>query len=198
MAPKEIIAQFITKPSQDEWRCIHTFRLRATELSENSLIRSGYDLSASFSWEADKNPSFTVMSALPEEPFRSLLLTFRHFWAQEEPPNFLRVLKIAKRHAPDAREFADALKTQWNSALFGGLMDMSFNDSPLTADRIFDLWFNAHHFHNDQSKQRELEQLSRMLPPDWVKFLLASATTQCCKLIFTLNHTLRKLNNPNN
>lgn len=196
MEPKEIIALLVTKPSQDEWRCIHTFRLRAAELSKNSLIQSGYDLSANFSWEADKQPSFTVKAAPPEEPFRSLLLTFRHFWAKEEPSNFLRVLKIAKRHAPDAREFVDALKTQWNNALFGGLMDMSFNNSPVTADRIFDLWLNAHYFHNDQIKRQELERLSRLLSSDFMKFLLATAVTECCKSIFTLNHTLRKLNDP--
>jgi hypothetical protein len=194
--PNEVIAQLVTQPSPDEWISLRTFKHRVLELEQNSLVREGYDLSANISLVTGKLPSFTVKAVPLEEPFRSLLLTFRHFWANDEPSNFLRVLNIAARHAPDAREYVDVLRTQWNNALFGGLMNMSFNNSPLTADHIFDLWLNAHYFHNDQAKQQELERLSRMLSPDFVKFLLATAATECCKLIFTLNHTLRKLNDP--
>jgi hypothetical protein len=192
----EIVARLVTQPSPDEWRSLRTFKHRALELEQNSLISGGYDLSANFSWEVGERPSFTVKALPQEEPFRALLLTFRHFLANEEPSNFLRVLNIAGRHAPDAREFIDVLRTRWNDALFGGLMNMSFNNTPLTAGHIFDLWLNAHYFHNDCAKQQELDRLSAMLSPDFAKFLLANAVTECCKSILVLNHTLRKLNDP--
>lgn len=44
-----------------------------------------------------------------EEPLRALLLTFRLFWANDEPSNFLRVSNILKRHIAkvDARGVID-------------------------------------------------------------------------------------------
>lgn len=108
----------------------------------------------------------------------------------------MRILNIAKRHAPDGKEFFASLKNQWNMAIFGGKLNMSFNNKPLTANYIFDLWLNAHYFHNNQEKQRELAQLTSTLTPEFVKFLLANAVTECCKLILILNHTLENLNEP--
>lgn len=186
----------VTEPSSKEWISLRTFKRRALELAQNSLVSGGYDLSANVSWKAGEQPSFTVKTMPQEEPFRALLLTFRHFWAKDEPSNFLRVLNIAGRHAPDAREFVGVLRARWNEALFGGLMNMSFNNTPLTADRIFDLWLNGYYFHNDQAKQQELERLSTMLSADFVKFLLANAVTECCKSILELNHALQELDDP--
>ena len=47
----EIIASLATQPSVKEWRCIREFKRRARELTENSLLRNGYDLSANVSWK---------------------------------------------------------------------------------------------------------------------------------------------------
>lgn len=81
----EIVATLATKPSVEEWRCIREFKRRTRELAENSLLKSGYGLSANVSWKAGELPSFTVKSMPAEEPFRALLLTFRLFWANDEP-----------------------------------------------------------------------------------------------------------------
>jgi hypothetical protein len=128
--------------------------------------------------------------------FPALLLTFRHFWANDEPSNFRRLLNIVARHAPEARALVDGLRTKWNQALFGGIMFISFNDENLTANTLFDLWLNAHYFHNDQAKQQALDRLSAMMSPDFVKFLLANAVTEGCKAILLLNHALHDLNDP--
>ncbi len=194
--PDEVVARLETEPSDDEWRGIRTFRLRADELCKSSLVSEGYELSANMSWKAGEPPQFTV-SALPaEEPFRSLLLTFRHFVANDEPSNFLRVLNIVARHAPEARAFLEGLRDRWNQALFGGLMNISVSGKLLTASHIFDLWLNSHYFHNDEAKKQELERLSNMFTSDFVKFLLANAVTECSRAVMQLSYALSKLTNP--
>jgi hypothetical protein len=75
-------------------------------------------------------------------------------------------------------------------------MNLSFNGTDLTASRIFDLWLNAHYFHNDQDKERELERLSKALSPDFVKFLLANSVTECCRCALELMYAFSKLTNP--
>ncbi len=193
---EEQIARIESEPSDDEWRAIRTFRLRARELSENSLLSQGYEIKANFAWKAGEAPKYTVNPLPAEEPFRSLLLTFRHFVANDEPSNFLRVLNIVAKHAPAARSFVERLRTQWNQALFGGVMDLSFNGEALTASQIFDLWLNAHYFPNDEAKERQLERLSKALSPEFVKFLLANSVTECCKRVLELTYALSKLSNP--
>jgi len=195
---KEIVATLATTPSVDEWRCIREFKRRARELAENSLLRDGYDLSATMSLKAGESPSFTVKSIPHEEPLRALLLTFRMFWANDEPSNFLRVSNILGRHVAqsDARKVIDGLKDRWNQALFGGVMFMSFNDENLTANAVFDLWLNAHYFHSDAEKQQQLDRLAEMLSPDFVKFLLVNAVTECCRAIRVLDRALQNLSIP--
>jgi len=73
---------------------------------------------------------------------------------------------------------------------------MSFNGKELTANTVFDLWLNAHYFHADSEKQDQLERLSKMLSPEFVKFLLANAVTECCKVILVLDHALQNLSVP--
>ena len=194
----EIVVTLSTKPSVEEWRCVREFKRRIREIAENSLLKSGYALKANMSWKAGEAPSFTVSAIPPEEPFRALLLTFRLFWANDEPSNFLRVLNILSRHIAqsNARDVLDGLKTRWNQALFGGVMFMSFNGKELTSNTVFDLWLNAHYFHSDSEKQEQLERLSKMLSPEFVKFLLANAVTECCKVILVLDHALQNLSVP--
>jgi len=194
----ELVVTLSTKPSIEEWRCIREFKRRTLEIAENSLLKSGYALKADMSWKAGEVPSFTVTAMPAEEPFRALLLTFRLFWANDEPSNFLRVLNILSRHIAqaDARDVLDDLKTRWNQALFGGLMNMSFNGKELTANTVFDLWLNAHYFHSETEKEEQLERMSKMLSPEFVKFLLANAVTECCKTILVLGHALQNLSVP--
>ena len=194
-----IVVTLATKPSSQEWQRIGEFKQRARELAENSLMQGGYDLSANFSWNAGEPASFTVKKSLPEEPLRSLLLTFRLFWANDEPSNFLRVSNVLKRHIAQAEaiQVIDDLKGQWKQALFSGVMEIRFNGEELTADKIFDLWLNGHYFHSDAEKRLLLERLTKQIGADWVKFFLASAVTQCCKVIFVLDQALQGLTVPN-
>ena len=193
---EEKVVRFESEPTDEEWRAIRTFRHRANELATSSLVSGGYDLRANFAWKAGELPQFTVHALPAEEQFRSLLLTFRHFVGNDEPSNFLRVLNILSRHVPSGRDFFDGLRTTWNQALVGGLMNINFSGKELTAKHILDLWINSHYFHNDEAKKAELEKLSNAFTQDFVKFLLANSVTECCRAILQLSQALSKLANP--
>jgi len=194
----EMVVAFDAPPTPEEWHSIREFRRRAVELAENSLLKNGYALRAKISWKADEGFSCIVESIPPEEPFRSLLLTFRLFWANDEASNFVRVLNIIGRYSgqPAVRQFLDALRSEWKQALFSGTMLMSFNNKSITADMVFDLWLNAHYFHSDPKKKEELEKLSKMLSPELMKFMLANAVTQCCRAILALHYAVQSLDSP--
>ena len=75
-------------------------------------------------------------------------------------------------------------------------MFISFNNENLTANTLVDLWLNAHYFHSEQAKQQALDRLFAMMSPDFVKFLLINAVTECCKAILLLYDALHELNDP--
>ena len=188
------IAGLTTKATQKELKDIKIFNRRAIELSNNSLIRNGYKLRVGLQISNEDGPSYDIESLPPKENFKALLLDFRHFWSNDEPCNFLRILKIVTRHIPEARNITRELKNMWKEALFGSL-SIIVDGNPLTPNALFNLWINAEHFHNDSSDREELNALFERLTRDFIESLLVVSVFQCCNAILRLNGMLEKVDN---
>jgi hypothetical protein len=133
-------------------------------------------------------------SGLPsDDQLAALLLRFRHFYMNDEPANFLKVLKILPRHNrhTDLVAYCKNLREIWQKALFAGLMKISLGDETLNAQQILDLWLNGYHFHTDELKAKKLEELVSVLGADFVKFMLVDVVTRCSQAIIVLNGALR-------
>jgi hypothetical protein len=195
----EILVKIDAPLTSDEWRCIREFKRRAAELAENSFLKQGFPLKVEFVSSKPGEPfTCTVGPQPPEEALRSLLLTFRLFWANDEPSNFLRILNIIGRHSsePKLRQYLELLRSAWNEPLFHSVMTLTLGARAITANLVFDLWLNAHYFHSDPDKQQELERLSQALAPEFMKFLLVNAVTNCARVVLMLEESLRDLEPP--
>lgn len=190
------IATLVNKANATELECIRLFKSRAVELSENSLICNGYRSSVDLQFSNEKGPSLFIKSLPSEEAFRSLLLTFRHFWAKTENCYFLRILNIVDRYVPETRKFISELRKLWHQTLFGSTQ-IIIDDTELTSNTLLDLWINAEYFHNDLLKKQELEELIARLgaigSPDFAKFLLIGSVCECCNAILRLNDEFKEL-----
>jgi hypothetical protein len=190
------IATLANKANATELENIRLFKRRAVELSENSLIRNSYRSSVDLQLNSEEGPSLFIESLPSEEAFRSLLLTFRHFWAKKENCYFLCILNIIDRYVPETRQFISELRSLWHQALFRST-HIIIDGSELKPNELFDLWINAEYFHNDSSKKQELDRLIARLgavgSPDFAKFLLIGSVCECCKAILRLNDEFKKL-----
>ena len=133
-----------------------------------------------------------------EESLCPLLMSFRFFFGNDEPSNLNRVLNILGRHCRDDRLDAilGSLRLRWKHALFQNAMQLSFNGKPLSAARILDLWLNAHYFHSDPAKRETLETVSRMLTPQFLKYMLVEAVIEGSRIVFSTYEMLRELEVP--
>jgi hypothetical protein len=195
---KHVVVHISTKLSPEEWDRIERFKARVKELIATEIVSAeGHGISANISYKHDQGLKFTAV--LPKEDLlRSLFLTFRFFYLNDEPSNFFRVANILKRHAgdPDVKRFVDRLKQRWKDAVFGGAMGISVNDEKITADLLLDLWFNAHYFHSDKGKEQKLKILTDTLGADFCRYMLADAVYEASKAIFRLYDALRTCERP--
>jgi hypothetical protein len=186
------------KLSQDDWDCIETFKRKAEQLFDCDVFKStSHDIHAHMEWNADQLIKSKI-SLLKEDFLKSLLMSFRPFYAKDEASNFKRVLNILKKHSDDAvvKAELELYRKEWDNALLGGAIRIEDDNGPLTAARLMDLWFNAHYFHSDKNKTIELNQLKSCLPPDSVKYLLVNSVYNSVMIIQKLYRVLYQLKRP--
>ncbi|MBD9355635.1 hypothetical protein [Methylomonas albis] len=187
------IALLINQAEQKDLDSIRIFKERADKLYCNSIVRREYmpiaDLHINHQGVSHR---FQLPS---EEAFDSLLMTFRHFWLQDEPCNFFKILKIIDRYVPDARNHTKSLKSLWKQGLFHST-HIIIDDVQLTSEKLIDIWLNAEFFHNDKTKRFELESIINRIDfdsPGFTRFLLIVSIIECCNVIFELNKLLGKV-----
>jgi hypothetical protein len=181
--------------SAEEWRCLAQFKRRVVELRGAQVFAAGTTPRAHV--ESNDEVGFRVsVSGMPEEEaWRSLLLTFRFFCSQNEPAHFHRVVNILRRHSThdELRVYLGHLNDRWKGALFRSAMFLHFGNGVVDAERILDLWLNAHYFHSDEEKQQELDALLSALTPDLTKYMLVDAVMERSRVVLMLGAMLDHL-----
>lgn len=157
----------------EEWRCLAQFKRRASELRSAKMFSTGEVLRASVSVTEADGFKVTVTGLPDEDALRSLLVTFRLFFLNDEPTNFRRVVNILAKHTEHEvlRAYLGHLRERWKGALFRSAMFLHFDEGVVDAERILDVWLNAHYFHGDQEKEQALEALKVSLTPELIKYM---------------------------
>lgn len=183
--PKKIPIIFETEPSENDWRSIEMFKKKADLLFQCELLKSGNN-AISAHIEAEKGKPILFQVALPnEDALKSLILSFRPFYANNEPSNFKKVMNILKRYCRD-KEVHETIETyvhDWDHSLLDGAMKITDKKGPITASRLFDLWFNGHYFHSDEDKDLELNSIKSVITEGYAKYLMVDSVYNCVKLI---------------
>lgn len=137
-------------------------------------------------YERETGLTFEVAELPTEEQIAEFLMVFRFFYLIKEPTYLPRILSVIGRHSDntDARQALKAFGQQWNDSLFGKTLNISYNDKPITSALLLDLWFNAHYFHQDAEKGRELEKLIEGFSERFAKYMLMDAAFEATKVIF--------------
>ena len=134
------------KFEDSEMHRLRAFRSRFQELWANfeELRKSGINLSGGAEFESSGIVRSDVDLGVSRFRIKGFLVDYRHFHGQEEPSNFLSVLKIVQRCCRDQR-VVDLLaknRNDWNSA---GALSGWHND--FTLDEIVDAVFKEAVFH---------------------------------------------------
>ncbi|MGK5092752.1 hypothetical protein WDW89_12150 [Deltaproteobacteria bacterium TL4] len=101
-------------------------------------------------------------------------------YLQDESTEFYKVSGLfIKKFGHDQNIKADLIRfrEQYQGKRFQSQMVLSLNDVIINSEETVKNWLNAHEYHRDQDKQKELEELSKLLPLDAMKPIFLSLLT---------------------
>jgi hypothetical protein len=176
-----------------ELKCIKLFLKRAKELYQTHIV-SGNKSKISSNIKAEKGSSVQFSVSLPDEEYlRSFYMAFRFFYLKKEKSHFLRITNIVKRRTDNelSKKYIEKLEDMWNGALARQQMQIYIDGKEITPTMLIDLWFNAHYFHSDEFKNKNLSNLKKALSINQCRFMLADAVYEASMAVLNLANSLQ-------
>ena len=178
---------------QNEWEALRAFCDKAHRLISTKLVSDGdASIRGNVRFEKDKGMLFQA-SLPPEEQVAEFLMAFRFFYLQKEDTCFPKILNIIGRHTEqkEAREAIKFFRKRWENSLFGNAMQIKLNEKQITTSFLLDIWFNAHYFHSDKDKAKELQVMQGLLSEDFAKYMLLDASYEASKIVLKFYQGLK-------
>ena len=191
---KHVQVHISTRLDESEWNVLRMFCEKVRRLMGTRIGSGQCDIKGNINYERDKGLTFKAQLP-PEEQIAEFLMAFRFFYLEKEPTHFPKVLGVIGRHTDD-QEARTALKLfgqQWRDCLFGKAMGIEYNDKPITSALLLDLWFNAHYFHQDEDKERELRKLIEGFSEPFAKYMLLDSAMEATKVVYKVYDGLKEI-----
>ncbi len=175
--------------SDKEWGNLRLFCDKARRLAATKFVSGQTKGIIKGKFRYGNDTGWQMESEIPsEEIIAEFLMAFRFFYLKKEPTQFPKILGIIGKYTnnEDFRKSAKLLGNKWKDCLFGKTFTISLNDKEVTSSILLDLWFNAHYFHQDQGKKKELDKLIDGFSENFAKYMLLDAAFEGAKLVSKL------------
>lgn len=150
--------------SEDQWRFIEYFQLRAREFLLNIEDLQLHGLS-SLSVSHQMSRVVVKSNTFPgRHRVKSLYLDFRHFTADREPSKFQRIVKLLSKKIDELHPIQIFLSELKKNFLRDANFGIRVNSKELSLVQLVNVWFNTEFFHAGRKEQVQ-ERL------DWLKVL---------------------------
>ena len=192
---KHVEVHISSSLSEDEWNVLRRFCEKAKRLAATKLAtEEGTGIRGKIRYEQDKGLWFES-ELPPEEQIAEFLMAFRFFYLQKEDTHFPKVISVIGKHTdnPDARKALKMFGRQWQDSLFRKALNIQLNETPITSSLLLDLWFNAHYFHSDEEKEKELKKMKENFSEEFAKYMLLDAVFEATKVVFKVFHGMRAI-----
>lgn len=182
------------KFDDNEWKILGRFVEYADDLANIELIREGGPGSLSINCSEEKGFSYST-NVPPDDRVIVLLHRLRPFVLNNEPTNFNRICNYLGKSLDDEglRNFLKSLRGYYSGQRMQHLMRITSNNVVINSEETLLTWLNAHEYHKDSDKQKELESLHQILPLEASRAIFimmlydkARAITIACQFIKVL------------
>lgn len=174
--------------SDDEWQRLHKYVQYSEELMATPIIQAdGLNSNLHFSFTQEKG--LVSKSTLPQmDHIRILLHKARPLILESEPTAFLQVRSILAHRLENEfiRAMLDEQKDMFTGKQSQAVFTIKINDVILNSERFLFKWLNAHEYHRDEDKQRELSELLQAFPEHASRAIWISLLIDKCNAIFSL------------
>jgi hypothetical protein len=181
--------------AEDEWKILRLFCEKVKRLAGTKLVQTQINsIRCRISFTQENGLSFSA-EVPSEELIAEFLLAFRFFYLKNEPTHFPKILGIIGKHTTN-EEVRQALRLfgkKWNDSLFQRALNITYNDMPVTSSLLLDLWFNAHYFHQDEEKRRELDKLIEGFSENFAKYMLLDSSITATNEVFKFSEIVHAM-----
>lgn len=179
--------------TEDEWKILRLFCEKVKRIAGTKLVLNQTNgMRCRICYTQENGLRFEAQ--LPsEEIISEFLLAFRFFYHKKEPTHFPKILRIIGKHTTnaDVRQALRLFGKKWNDSLFQKALNITFNDKGVTSSLLLDLWFNAHYFHQDEKKRKELDQLIENFSEEFAKYMLLDSVIAATNVVFKVFEGMR-------
>lgn len=159
--------------TDDEWETLQDFAKYAARLEKNALVQEGIPSSLSVNWTAGEG--LKVDTKLPsDEQIDGLLMKLRPFLlVKDTPTNFNRVRNIVRKAANNQRvsDHLDSLQYLYSgerqqSLFVAGAYSKKQDPRIINSEEMLQIWLNGERFHQEKEKQKILNAMHGIMPPE--------------------------------
>ncbi|HEX3131407.1 MAG TPA: hypothetical protein VH394_28980 [Thermoanaerobaculia bacterium] len=159
--------------TDEEWEILEDFAKYAAEMENNSLIKEGIPSALHVNWTLGEG--LTVETKLPtDEQIDAMLMKLRPFLLENEQTNFNDVWNIISKATPNqrVRKHLKALRFLYSGGRLQSLFvaGASSNDVPegkiINSEEMLHLWLNGCRFHKNKDKQKIIDAMHGIMPPE--------------------------------
>lgn len=148
-----------------EWKALLDFVKYTNDLLSIEIVSQGGPGKLNINYTQESGLSYSV--DLPkEDQILALLHRLRPFVLQNEVTNFNRVCNHLSRRFDDVpfKGFIKSIGDFYSGKKIQAIILLKSNDVLINSEEILLKWLNAHEYHRDNEKQKELETLHKILP----------------------------------
>jgi hypothetical protein len=159
--------------TDEAWEILEDFAKYAAEMEGNSLIKEGIPSSLHVSWTSGEG--LRVETKLPtDEQIDAMLMKLRPFLLKKEGTNFNKISTIISQATTSqrVRKHLEALRFLYSGGRLHSLFvaGASSNDVPegkiINSEDMLQLWLNGYRFHKDKDKQKIVDAMHGIMPPE--------------------------------
>jgi hypothetical protein len=159
--------------TDDEWETLQDFARYAAKLEKNALVQEGIPSSLNVNWTAGEG--LKVDTKLPsDEQIDGLLMKLRPFLlVKDTPTNFNRVRNIVRKAANNqrVRDHLDTLQYLYSgerqqSLFVAGAYSKETDPRIINSDEMLQIWLNGERFHQEKEKEKILNAMHGIMPPE--------------------------------
>jgi hypothetical protein len=125
----------------------------------------------------------------PDDDFIALLHRMRPFLLNDEPTYFYKISKLLSRRleSEELRSFFKRLKHFFSGGSFQDMVSISSNDVVINSEATLMKRLNAHEYHKDRDKQKELEKIHKIFPLESSRTIFVMMVFDMVKAVFALS-----------
>jgi hypothetical protein len=178
--------------SDSEWEDFEHFVDYAEKLMETDLVKNGGPGSLNVSFNANTGLSYNTK--IPDDDkLIGLLHRIRPFILNNERTQFNKICNVLSKHLEEDqfRHVTKAMKDTFSGTKINNMMSVISNNVKINSEEMLHKWLNAYEYHQDRSKQQELESLHKIMPLETSKALFVMMLYEKVKAIYNLANILR-------